>query len=323
MTYGPQVLRLGAWSTHFTGGLPGGTAQQPEQPGARAGAVPELPAPEPRRQGWRDATEADHLAYHHWRRRDLRGPRVDGVTWSQEVSHLQQFSVHASSKSRISAVPIPQRARREWSGTKCRNRAGPAARPCPRPTPTTRAASASSGCPPRHIAAGATSAVGATDPTAGSAWGAHHGPHPGHCPDPALRPGEHQVSRGARRPGRSPQAQQPDPLPLTPGGPWRGRSRGQRSIPNPVHNLAKDVILDLERSVTRRPLRPRGGAFSGGLSGRRGGADRATSPWVVRGVPPRPSRPRRDGGRRLSALRPAAVVGSAPGPCLLLAPPLR
>ncbi|MFF0969504.1 hypothetical protein ACWDQO_36940 [Streptomyces sp. NPDC003703] len=40
-------------------------------------------------KGWQDATEADHLACHHWHRRDLRGPRVDGGTWSQEVSHLQ------------------------------------------------------------------------------------------------------------------------------------------------------------------------------------------------------------------------------------------
>ncbi|MGW0908117.1 tyrosine-type recombinase/integrase [Streptomyces sp. NPDC002853] len=65
---------------------------------------------------WRDATEADHLAYHHWRRRDPRGPRVDGGTWSQEVSHLQQFYVFALSKGWVSAVPIPQRARNEWSG---------------------------------------------------------------------------------------------------------------------------------------------------------------------------------------------------------------
>lgn len=67
-------------------------------------------------KGWRDATEADHLAYHHWRRRDLRGPRVDGGTWSQEVSHLQQFYLHAVSKNWVGEVPIPQRARRAWSG---------------------------------------------------------------------------------------------------------------------------------------------------------------------------------------------------------------
>src|SRR5690242_11648589 len=26
-------------------------------------------------RSWRDATEADHLAFHHWRRRDEDGPR--------------------------------------------------------------------------------------------------------------------------------------------------------------------------------------------------------------------------------------------------------
>ncbi|MEV5493748.1 hypothetical protein AB0L47_38290 [Streptomyces bobili] len=67
-------------------------------------------------KGRQDATEADHLAYHHWRRRDVRGPRVDGGTWNQEVSHLQQFYLHAVSKGWASEVPIPQRAPREWSG---------------------------------------------------------------------------------------------------------------------------------------------------------------------------------------------------------------
>ncbi|MGW7613477.1 hypothetical protein ACWGKW_40795 [Streptomyces sp. NPDC054766] len=43
---------------------------------------------------WHDATEADHTAYHYWRRRDPRGPRVDGDTWSQEVSHIHQFYVY-------------------------------------------------------------------------------------------------------------------------------------------------------------------------------------------------------------------------------------
>ncbi|MBK6042237.1 integrase [Streptomyces sp. MBT55] len=58
---------------------------------------------------WRDANEADHTAYYYWRRRDLRGPRVDGDTWSQEVSHLQQFYVYAKKKLWVPEVPIPQR----------------------------------------------------------------------------------------------------------------------------------------------------------------------------------------------------------------------
>jgi len=53
---------------------------------------------------WRDATEADHTAYHYWRRLDPRGPRVDGDTWSQEVSHLQQFYVYAKRKQWVSEV---------------------------------------------------------------------------------------------------------------------------------------------------------------------------------------------------------------------------
>lgn len=32
-------------------------------------------------KSWRQATEADHLAYHQWRRRDPAGPRVAGGTW--------------------------------------------------------------------------------------------------------------------------------------------------------------------------------------------------------------------------------------------------
>ncbi|MFD0008245.1 integrase [Streptomyces sp. NPDC127178] len=62
---------------------------------------------------WRDATESDHTAYHYWRRRDPRGPRVDGDTWSQEVSHLQQFYVYAKRKLWVPEVPIPQRPRRD------------------------------------------------------------------------------------------------------------------------------------------------------------------------------------------------------------------
>ncbi|OEV19362.1 integrase [Streptomyces nanshensis] len=62
---------------------------------------------------WRDATEADHTAYHFWRRQDPKGPRVDGDTWTQEVSHLQQFYVYAKKKLWVPEIPIPQRPSRD------------------------------------------------------------------------------------------------------------------------------------------------------------------------------------------------------------------
>ncbi|WP_394622407.1 hypothetical protein JNUCC0626_49615 (plasmid) [Lentzea sp. JNUCC 0626] len=61
---------------------------------------------------WRDASEADHLAFHHWRRRDEDGPRVAGTTWSQEVSHVNQFYVWAVKNGHVRSNPIPQRQRR-------------------------------------------------------------------------------------------------------------------------------------------------------------------------------------------------------------------
>lgn len=61
---------------------------------------------------WREATEADHLAFHQWRRRDADGPRVAGATWSQEVSHVNQFYVWATRQGQVGMMPIPHRARR-------------------------------------------------------------------------------------------------------------------------------------------------------------------------------------------------------------------
>lgn len=63
-------------------------------------------------RSWREATEGDHLAFHQWRRRDAAGPRVSGATWSQEVSHVNQFYAWAVARSLLGAVPVPQRARR-------------------------------------------------------------------------------------------------------------------------------------------------------------------------------------------------------------------
>lgn len=61
---------------------------------------------------WRDATESDHDAFLYWRRHDLRGPRIGGDTWSQDVSHLFQFYKYASQKSWVAEIPIPQRESR-------------------------------------------------------------------------------------------------------------------------------------------------------------------------------------------------------------------
>ncbi|MDX2853074.1 integrase [Streptomyces sp. PA03-3a] len=63
-------------------------------------------------RGWREVTEADHLAYHQWRRRDAAGPRVSGGTWSQDVSHVNQFFVWAAGQGQIGEVPIPHRPSR-------------------------------------------------------------------------------------------------------------------------------------------------------------------------------------------------------------------
>jgi len=63
-------------------------------------------------KSWRQASEADHLAFHQWRRRDPAGPRVAGDTWSQEVSHVNQFFEWAVQHKQVGAVPIPHRPRR-------------------------------------------------------------------------------------------------------------------------------------------------------------------------------------------------------------------
>ncbi len=65
-----------------------------------------------RGKSWRQASEADHLAYHQWRRRDAAGPRVGGSTWSQEVSHVNQFYAWAVRQGHVGVVPIPHRSRR-------------------------------------------------------------------------------------------------------------------------------------------------------------------------------------------------------------------
>lgn len=67
--------------------------------------------------GWRDATEVDHGAYLIWRREDSAGPRVSGSTWDREVSGVNRFFRWQVTKKRMNANPIPQRIRRDSSGS--------------------------------------------------------------------------------------------------------------------------------------------------------------------------------------------------------------
>nr|BEK71434.1 site-specific integrase [Kitasatospora purpeofusca] len=64
------------------------------------------------RKGWRQATEADHLAYRHWRRRDMKGPQVDGGTWNAETSHINAFYLWANGVHLVGSSPVPLRDRR-------------------------------------------------------------------------------------------------------------------------------------------------------------------------------------------------------------------
>ncbi|MFE0207358.1 tyrosine-type recombinase/integrase [Streptomyces sp. NPDC058985] len=73
---------------------------------------------------WRSATAEDHLAFHHWRRRDPVGPRVGGGTWNQEVSLVNSFYGWAVGQGHAAFTPIPQRdARPAPAGTVVRPRA--------------------------------------------------------------------------------------------------------------------------------------------------------------------------------------------------------
>ncbi|MET8848484.1 site-specific integrase [Amycolatopsis sp. NPDC004625] len=64
------------------------------------------------RRSWRDATEADHLAYLSWRRQDPAGPRVSGGTWNREVAAVNQFYRWALRLGHGQVHPIPQASRR-------------------------------------------------------------------------------------------------------------------------------------------------------------------------------------------------------------------
>jgi len=60
---------------------------------------------------WRDATEADHVAYLIWRRRDPLGPRVANATWNREVSGVDRFYRWQVAKGHVAKSPVPHRAR--------------------------------------------------------------------------------------------------------------------------------------------------------------------------------------------------------------------
>ncbi|MFG2989289.1 tyrosine-type recombinase/integrase [Streptomyces sp. NPDC048257] len=68
-------------------------------------------------KGWRDATDADHLAYLVWRRRDGDGPRVAGSTWNREVAAADAFYRWAVRCGHVPSSPIPQVARRDGVGS--------------------------------------------------------------------------------------------------------------------------------------------------------------------------------------------------------------
>ena len=63
-------------------------------------------------KSWRDATETDHTAYLVWRRRDERGPRVDGATWDREVAAVNRFYKWQVKAGNVQMNPIPQREAR-------------------------------------------------------------------------------------------------------------------------------------------------------------------------------------------------------------------
>ncbi len=63
-------------------------------------------------RGWRDAVEADHLAYLRWRRGGEAGSRVSASTWSREVTAVNQFYSWAVDRGLVAGNPVPQRSGR-------------------------------------------------------------------------------------------------------------------------------------------------------------------------------------------------------------------
>jgi integrase len=83
-------------------------------------------------RSWRDATQADHLAYLVWRRRDPDGPRVAGATWDREVAAVNGFYRWAVRAGHVPSNPIPQVSRRPipagmgWRGSRTLDEQRPA-----------------------------------------------------------------------------------------------------------------------------------------------------------------------------------------------------
>jgi site-specific recombinase XerD len=84
------------------------------------------------RRSWWDATEADHLAYLVWRRRDPDGPRVAGATWDREVAAVNRFYRWAVRRGHLTRNPVPQVSRRPagvdagWGGARTLDEQRPA-----------------------------------------------------------------------------------------------------------------------------------------------------------------------------------------------------
>lgn len=58
---------------------------------------------------WRMASEADHVAYLIWRRRDDGGPRVCDATWDREVAAVNRFYQWQVRAGNVPVNPVPQR----------------------------------------------------------------------------------------------------------------------------------------------------------------------------------------------------------------------
>jgi hypothetical protein len=75
-------------------------------------------------KSWRDATEADHVAYLTWRRKDERGPRIADSTWDREVAAVNRFYRWQIRAGHLRENPLPQRERRAIPVDAGRGRSG-------------------------------------------------------------------------------------------------------------------------------------------------------------------------------------------------------
>jgi hypothetical protein len=66
-------------------------------------------------KSWRDATEADHVAYLTWRRKDTAGPRVDDATW--DLLQMAGESAQRAGQPDSAARTPPDAGDRRTSGS--------------------------------------------------------------------------------------------------------------------------------------------------------------------------------------------------------------